>query len=125
MITSVYQTQPQFRAKMYSCDISVLFNETKRSKAPQKAANELVALLKGLEKVPAKEATLVLNSGKNQEEKFNILLDGKKGYSGNINFTEALRNGLKIDFAIDNEAGKKISNKKITGKSVQKFALDA
>ena len=101
MITPVNHTQPQFRAKMYSCDISVLYNEAKRSNEAKKAISELAGMLRTLEKIHGQKASLELCTGGNQGKQYKILLDDKPVSSSTKSFIETLKNRSIKDFNIN------------------------
>lgn len=129
MITPVSQVQPQFRAKFYSGDISILANEAKRTLDPNKSMLELAEMLDLLKTFKEKKASLIYrtkNSEKPDIPKFSLLLDGKRVGSSDTNFTEALKNLFKKR----NKAGDIISLQKVNANNIgrenlQKYAFDA
>ena len=125
MITPVNHTQPQFRAKMYSCDISVLYNEAKRSNEAKKAISELAGMLRTLEKIHGQKASLELCTGGNQGKQYKILLDDKPVSSSTKSFIETLKELLSSKQLYSKNPEKELSGKELSERYVQRFALDA
>ena len=125
MITPINQAQPQFKARLYSGDISVLANEAKRTTDPKAAMNELFALLSAMKAMPEREAKLMYKT-ELPASKFNLILDGKKAGGSAISFTEALKNLFTKRMLSVEEYSKKMKNNSPIGfDNLKKFAIDA
>ena len=89
MISSINQSQPQFKAKFKPIDSSILINEALRSKNRREACIELTAMIMYLKNQAEKRASLVYKSG--TPYKYNVMMDGKLVSKSNEKFTDAIR----------------------------------
>lgn len=90
MIPAITQSNPQFKARFYSHDLSVLINEAKRSVDPEKAMNQLSGLVKGMEQLSQRCAKLEYNSAY-PDRRYILIIDGKRAAFSPSSFTGALK----------------------------------